>query len=239
MDPKREWDGWSFADIANPAKGEDGYPRLQVENRVYCSRVFRKLHLEVATRQDGLDVLHMVLFPRCEAAAPANARLPGAIYLSCKGSCACMAQCADRFRRVSQTVPASVKPHHTRYHLLHHPHAHANRYDYDLPILALDLVVVGGTVTLAVADACPLSPNLSLPRHYMQTMVELQVQTRLFQLTRGECNAAKGLCVSSVAIRAHAPPHPPTRRRRSWTSLPRAGPSLTGARPSSAPLRCA
>lgn len=70
MDPKREWDGWSFADIANPAKGEDGYPRLQVENRVYCSRAFRKLHLEVATRQDGLEVLHMVLFPRCGAACP-------------------------------------------------------------------------------------------------------------------------------------------------------------------------
>lgn len=37
---------------------------LQVENRVYCSRVFRKLHLEVAVRQDGLEVLHMVLYPR-------------------------------------------------------------------------------------------------------------------------------------------------------------------------------
>lgn len=50
------------------------------------------------------------------------------------------------------------------------------RYDYDLPILALDLVVAGGAVTLAVADACPLSPNLMLPRHYMQTVVELQVR---------------------------------------------------------------
>jgi hypothetical protein len=64
MDPQREWDGWSFADIADPAKGEEGYPRLQVENRVYCSRAFRKLHLEVAVRQDGLEVLHVVLYPR-------------------------------------------------------------------------------------------------------------------------------------------------------------------------------
>ena len=64
MDPKREWDGWSFADIADPAKGEEGYPRLHLENRVYCSRVFRKLHLEVALRQDGLQALHVVLFPR-------------------------------------------------------------------------------------------------------------------------------------------------------------------------------
>lgn len=67
MDPAREWDGWSFADIADPPKGSEGYPRLQIENRVYCSRVFRKLHIEVAARQDGLQVLHMVLYPRCAA----------------------------------------------------------------------------------------------------------------------------------------------------------------------------
>lgn len=41
-----------------------GYPRLLIENRVYSSRVFRKLHLEVAYRQDGLQVLHMVFYPR-------------------------------------------------------------------------------------------------------------------------------------------------------------------------------
>jgi phycocyanobilin:ferredoxin oxidoreductase len=35
-----------------------------IENRCYSSRVFRKLHLEVARRQDGLQVLHMVLYPR-------------------------------------------------------------------------------------------------------------------------------------------------------------------------------
>lgn len=27
-----------------------------MENRLYCSKVFRKLHLEVAARQDGLHV---------------------------------------------------------------------------------------------------------------------------------------------------------------------------------------
>ena len=49
-------------------------------------------------------------------------------------------------------------------------------YDYDLPILAMDIVIANGGVTLAVADACPLSPNLSLPSHYLQTMHELQVR---------------------------------------------------------------
>lgn len=30
MDPAGEWDGWAFADIADPPKGGEGYPRLQV-----------------------------------------------------------------------------------------------------------------------------------------------------------------------------------------------------------------
>ena len=92
-------------------KNIDTYPRLQIENRIYCSRVFRKLHLEIATRQDGLHVLHAVFYPR---------------------------------------------------------------YEFDAPILAFDVVVANGAVTLAVADACPLSPRLTLPRHYLQTMTELQ-----------------------------------------------------------------
>lgn len=64
IDPKREWDGWAYVDIPNPDKGEEGYPRLQIENRIYSSRVFRKIHLEVAWRQDGLQVLHIVMYPR-------------------------------------------------------------------------------------------------------------------------------------------------------------------------------
>ena len=50
--------------VQHPTTTCQGYPRLLVENRVYSSRVFRKLHLEVAHRQDGLQVLHMVLYPR-------------------------------------------------------------------------------------------------------------------------------------------------------------------------------
>ena len=43
------------------------------------------------------------------------------------------------------------------------------RYKYDLPILALDLVVVpGGRISLAIIDACPVSRNKMLPQHYMQ-----------------------------------------------------------------------
>ncbi|KAF6265515.1 phycocyanobilin ferredoxin oxidoreductase-like protein [Scenedesmus sp. NREL 46B-D3] len=111
LDPQKEWEGFSYVDMPDPLKGMEGYPRLLIENRVYSSRVFRKLHLEVAHRQDGLQVLHMVLFPR---------------------------------------------------------------YDFDIPILALDLVAAGGAVTLAIIDACPVTSRLSLPQHYVQTMTELQ-----------------------------------------------------------------
>lgn len=48
------------------------------------------------------------------------------------------------------------------------------RYDFDIPILAMDLVAAGGAVTLAIIDACPVSPRLTLPQHYSQTMLELQ-----------------------------------------------------------------
>eukprot|EP00955_Chlamydomonas_euryale_P061936 358234-Chlamydomonas_euryale.AAC.9 len=112
MDPHRELDGFAYSDVPDPAPGAEGYPRLYLENRVYCSRVFRKLHLEVGVRQDGLQVLHAVLYPR---------------------------------------------------------------YAYDLPILAMDLVVTpAGRVSLAIVDACPVSPDLSLPPHYAATMAELQ-----------------------------------------------------------------
>ena len=43
------------------------------------------------------------------------------------------------------------------------------RYKYDLPILAMDVVVMpGGRVSLAVIDACPVNKNMTLPPHYMQ-----------------------------------------------------------------------
>jgi phycocyanobilin:ferredoxin oxidoreductase len=48
----------------NPKRGDFEYPRLQIENRTYKSRVFRKIHLELAVRQDGLQVFHFVMYPR-------------------------------------------------------------------------------------------------------------------------------------------------------------------------------
>lgn len=50
--------------LPDPEREDPGWPRLQVENRAYQTYAFRKLHLEVATRQDGLQVLHCVMYPR-------------------------------------------------------------------------------------------------------------------------------------------------------------------------------
>lgn len=111
VDLHREWEGWAYVDIPDPEKGEPDYPRLKIENRIYCSRVFRKLHIEVAHRQDGLHILHFVMFPR---------------------------------------------------------------YNYDIPILAMDLVVANDTVSLAIIDACPVRPRQQLPNHYLETMMQLQ-----------------------------------------------------------------
>lgn len=44
-------------------------PRLQIENRVYETPALRKVHLEVAVRDD-LQVFHSVMFPRAEYDLP-------------------------------------------------------------------------------------------------------------------------------------------------------------------------
>jgi phycocyanobilin:ferredoxin oxidoreductase len=57
---------WEWADSGNKSDGGGGggASRLRIENRAYASPAFRKLHLEAAVRDDGLAVLHCVLYPR-------------------------------------------------------------------------------------------------------------------------------------------------------------------------------
>ena len=40
--------------LPDPAKTDAAWPRMQIENRVYESFCFRKLHIEVAVQQDGV-----------------------------------------------------------------------------------------------------------------------------------------------------------------------------------------
>ena len=82
LDPEGEHGGWSYQDLESPPRDDPRYPRLQIENRCYRSREFRKLHLEVAHRQDGLEASlqlsprwqHQFRIPqRCESnAGPSN-----------------------------------------------------------------------------------------------------------------------------------------------------------------------
>ena len=55
LDPEGKADPFTFTPAAPPERGAEGWPRLQLENRAYSSRSMRKLHIEVATRQDGLQ----------------------------------------------------------------------------------------------------------------------------------------------------------------------------------------
>ena len=56
LDPERTAGMWGYTDIKPPEKGDPRWPRMQIENRCYQSSVFRKLHIELAHRQDGLQV---------------------------------------------------------------------------------------------------------------------------------------------------------------------------------------
>ena len=52
------------------------------------------------------------------------------------------------------------------------------RYQYDMPIFAMDLVVAGGAVSLAIVDVCPVR-GMRLPPHYMQVCVTRSIQGRV------------------------------------------------------------
>lgn len=56
IDPlQQEHKGMSYP-IPDPPRGDPAYPRMMIENRCYSTRVFRKIHFEVAWQQDGLQV---------------------------------------------------------------------------------------------------------------------------------------------------------------------------------------
>ena len=65
LDPEQKYGDWSYKDLENPTSRQDPkYPRLMIENRCYQSEVFRKLHMEVASRQDGLEVMLNLLIQK-------------------------------------------------------------------------------------------------------------------------------------------------------------------------------
>lgn len=72
LDPERRVGEYSYVELADPPEGERGagWPRLLIENRAYCTRAFRKLHLELAARQDGLQVRKTLAVCACMTLHP-------------------------------------------------------------------------------------------------------------------------------------------------------------------------
>jgi hypothetical protein len=69
----------------------------------------------------------------------------------------------------------------------------------------MDLVAAGGALSLAIIDACPVTPRLTLPLHYNETMLELQQA-----FLPGACGSAgvlveeAGVTLASLPARAAA-----------------------------------
>ena len=55
LDPEHKTPS-SYREAEWPERGDDAYPRMQLENRCYASRVFRRLHMELVHRQDSIQV---------------------------------------------------------------------------------------------------------------------------------------------------------------------------------------
>merc|ERR1711904_414675 len=73
LDPTGEKDDIDpcFATHApDPKELMPGFPRLQIEKRLYKSRVFSKLRMAIAKRQDGLHFFNMVMFAKPEYELP-------------------------------------------------------------------------------------------------------------------------------------------------------------------------
>jgi len=152
----------AMRDTPLPQRGEADWPSLRLENRVYRSRVFRKLHLELAFRQDGLQVRSREAAARLVPRRRQGMRevytrhlkpvfgpvcLLGRFCLACKilqrSTCThdslawhsgIDAACAARATQVLHCV---MFPSH----------------EYDLPIFGLDLVARGNQVRIMQAWA--------------------------------------------------------------------------------------
>jgi len=54
----------------NPNSAKGNFSRLQIENRVYVSRSFSKIHLSLLLRQDSLQIFQMVVYPKLKFDLP-------------------------------------------------------------------------------------------------------------------------------------------------------------------------
>jgi phycocyanobilin:ferredoxin oxidoreductase len=60
------------------------------------------------------------------------------------------------------------------------------RPQFDIPILGIDLVEFEGQPMFAIADACPVTDDLSLPPHYLERVRTLQKKLNIKPVARDE-----------------------------------------------------
>eukprot|EP01025_Chloroclados_australasicus_P058676 TRINITY_DN7392_c0_g1_i3.p1 TRINITY_DN7392_c0_g1~~TRINITY_DN7392_c0_g1_i3.p1 ORF type:complete len:313 (-),score=11.76 TRINITY_DN7392_c0_g1_i3:577-1515(-) len=70
MDPGLSSCGKTVDEISSPNKGDKQFPRMLIENRFYYSSTFRKIHIEVAYRQDSIWILHFMMYPNTNYQLP-------------------------------------------------------------------------------------------------------------------------------------------------------------------------
>jgi len=61
---KTEIDLFSSTSHSPSKRNNQDRPRLQIENRIYTSRVFRKIHIGVAVKENGHQVINFIMYPR-------------------------------------------------------------------------------------------------------------------------------------------------------------------------------
>ena len=204
--------------LTPPPRWPPSLPSTQVENRAYQSRAFRKMHIEVAVRQDGMQVggLRGGRACVCVCGLHASPSPAAARYCWCLGGAPqtpAGASLANRQRLphppstlVTTSSLSPARPPPTRpaqvFHCVMFP-----RLTFDLPILSMDLVAVNGRVTLAIIDPCPVTPNLQLP-----TLYEGPVRRAVAAGPADACaRAARKPAwrdASAAQLRGHLPPTP-------------------------------
>ena len=132
--------------------------RLVVENRVYSSRAFRKIHLELALRGDGLQVLHCVLFPRLEFDLP---------ILSMDLVAAPQSQSPGARKEAGATSPEGGASSSSS-------SSSSSSASSSSSSSSSDPTPPSSAISLAIIDPCPARLDGSLPEPYREVVAALQ-----------------------------------------------------------------
>ena len=171
------------------AQAED--MRFLMQNVFYTSRVFRKIHLELAVGPKGMQARPR---PRSPLLSPILVLIFPFFLVSTSLS--------SKLLETRGPFPTAQVIHFVMF-----PWP-----EYSLPLLSLDMVGFGPRVTLAIADACPATADLSLPPAYsgvksLRAGALSAARERALPDWGAECLSQEVVCVSpqdEAEIRAFA-----------------------------------